>query len=54
VPTEQLAAGYDAYVTADEVSEESAIPEDATVRDPTTSIASTHCIISLHCGEDEA
>jgi hypothetical protein len=53
VPTEQLAAGYAAYVSADEVSEEAAVPEDAIVRDPTTSIASTHCIISLHCGEDE-
>ena len=54
MPTDQLAAGYVAYVSADEVSEEAAIPEDATVRDPTTSIASTHCIISAHCGEDEA
>jgi hypothetical protein len=51
--TEQLAAAYDAYVTADDVANEAAVPEDATVRDPTTSIASTHCIISAHCFQDE-
>ncbi len=54
MPAEQLVAGYDAYVSADEVSEEAAVPEDATVRDPTTSIASTHCIISGTCFKDEA
>jgi hypothetical protein len=53
MPTEQLAAGYTAYVSADEVSEETAIPADATIRDPTTSIASTHCIISGDCFKDE-
>lgn len=53
MPTEQLAAGYVAYVSADEVAEEAAIPEDAAVREPTTSIASTVCIISAHCFEDE-
>jgi hypothetical protein len=50
--TEQLAAGYLAYVSTDEVRRESAEPEDA-VREPTTSIASTHCIVSLDCGNNE-
>jgi hypothetical protein len=50
---EQLAAGFDAYVTADDVAREAAVPQDAAVREPTTSIASTHCIISLHCAKDE-
>jgi hypothetical protein len=53
MPTEQLAAAYDAYVTADDVANEAAVPQDATVRDPTTSIASTHCIISGDCFKDE-
>ncbi len=50
---EQLAAGFDAYVSADEVAQEASVPQDAALRDPTTSIASTHCIISLHCAKDE-
>jgi hypothetical protein len=54
MPAEQLAAGYLAYVSTDEVSDEAATPEDATVREPTTSIATTVCIISAHCAEDEA
>lgn len=50
---EQLAAGFDAYVSADEVAQEAAVPPDAAVREPTTSIASTVCIISAHCFKDE-
>jgi hypothetical protein len=53
MPTDQLAAGFDAYVSADEVAREAAVPQEAAVREPTTSIASTHCIISLHCATDE-
>jgi hypothetical protein len=53
VLAEQLAAGFDAYVSADEVAQEAAIPQDAALRDPTTSIASTICIISAHCHRDE-
>jgi hypothetical protein len=53
VLAEQLAAGFDAYVSADEVAQEAAVPQDAALRDPTTSIASTLCIISAHCHRDE-
>lgn len=50
--TEQLAAGFDAYVGADEVAREATVPQDAAHREPTTSIASTVCIFGLHA-EDE-
>ncbi|HXW44754.1 MAG TPA: LxmA leader domain family RiPP [Streptosporangiaceae bacterium] len=50
---EQLAAGFDAYVSADELAREAAVPEDAAVREPTTSIATTVCIISYHCGNKD-
>jgi hypothetical protein len=49
--TEQLAAGFDAYVGADEIAREATTPQDAAHREPTTSIASTVCI-TFHHAED--
>ena len=54
MPADQLAASYTTYVSTEEVAAEAATPQDASVREPTTSIASTVCIISLHCLDDEA
>jgi hypothetical protein len=51
---EQLAASFDAYVSAEEIAREAAVPQDAALREPTTSIATTHCIISLHCADKDA
>lgn len=53
MPAEQLAAGYSTYVSAEEVATEAAVPEDAALREPTTSIASTVCIISLNCFDND-
>jgi hypothetical protein len=53
MPADLLAAGFDAYVSADEIAQEAAVPQDAALREPTTSIATTVCIISAHCGKDE-
>lgn len=53
MPAQQLAAGFDAYVTAEEVAQEAAVPQDEALRDPTTSILSTVCIISAQCFKEE-
>ncbi len=51
--SEQLAAGYLAYVSTDEVEREAAEPADVALREP-TSFISTACIHSAHCGDDES
>lgn len=49
---QQLAGGYGAYVSADEVIREAAEPMDAALRDPTTSILTTICIHGVDRDED--
>lgn len=50
---EVLAAGFATYVSAEEVAREVPAPDDAAAKAPTTSIATTVCIISTHCKADE-
>lgn len=42
---ERLAAGYDTYVSADEVTRDAQDSKDAADREPTTSIFTTVCIV---------
>jgi hypothetical protein len=45
--TERLAAGYNAYVSADEVARDAQDSRDAAEREPTTSIFTTVCIKAM-------
>jgi hypothetical protein len=49
---ERLAAGFATYVSAEEIAREAPAPDDA-AKAPTTSIATTVCIISTHCPVDD-
>lgn len=49
---ERLAAGFAAYVSAEEVALEAPAPDEASEA-PTTSIATTVCIISTRCPADD-
>ena len=50
---QQLAAGFAAYVSAEDIAREASAPDDAAAKAPTTSIATTVCIVSTHCHTDE-